>query len=199
MAITFNGASKLITLDTVTSETVSNLYSRWKDWVRVSDNAKFLPAFSEVGGEDLGGGLQSGINIFLRNDLGWRIKPPEMDIVITISGNLYPNSPAIDSFIPTTGGFDTIVRLNLSANLLQKTGTDEESAQALLDLANGVEPNLTLRQALRLIAAATAGKVSGAEGNTVTIRNAVADTKNRIVATVDSEGNRTDINYDLAN
>jgi hypothetical protein len=61
-----------------------------------------------------------------------------------------------------------------------------------------VESGLTLRKALRLIAAATAGKVSGAAGSTVTIRNAVADGKDRIVATVDSNGNRTAITYDLS-
>jgi hypothetical protein len=60
-----------------------------------------------------------------------------------------------------------------------------------------VETGLTLRKALRLIAAATAGKVSGASGSTVTIRNAVADAKDRIIATVDADGNRTSISYDL--
>lgn len=60
-----------------------------------------------------------------------------------------------------------------------------------------VEPGLTLRQALRLVAAATAGKLSGGGSTTVTIRNAVEDSKNRIVATVDAEGNRTAITYDL--
>jgi hypothetical protein len=60
-----------------------------------------------------------------------------------------------------------------------------------------VETGLTMRKALRLIAAATAGKVSGASGSTVTIKNAVADTRERIVATVDANGNRIAISYDL--
>jgi hypothetical protein len=60
-----------------------------------------------------------------------------------------------------------------------------------------VEPGLTLRQALRLVAAATAGKLTGGGSTEVTIRNAVADSKDRIVATVDSNGNRTAIDYDL--
>jgi hypothetical protein len=60
-----------------------------------------------------------------------------------------------------------------------------------------IEPGLTLRQALRLVVAAQAGKVSGAATTTVTIKNAVADNKNRIVATVDADGNRTAITYDL--
>jgi len=60
-----------------------------------------------------------------------------------------------------------------------------------------VETGLTMRQALRLIAAATAGKVSGGGTTTITFRNAVADGADRIVATVDSNGNRTAITYDL--
>ena len=50
---------------------------------------------------------------------------------------------------------------------------------------------------MRLITAATAGEVSGGGTTTITIRNAVADTKNRIIATVDEDGNRTAITYDL--
>lgn len=61
-----------------------------------------------------------------------------------------------------------------------------------------VEPGLTLRQALRLVAAATAGKLSGGGSTTVTIRNAVADSKDRVIATVDSSGNRSAITYDLS-
>ena len=46
-------------------------------------------------------------------------------------------------------------------------------------------------------AAANAAKLSGAATTTITIRNAVADSKDRIVATVDSDGNRSAITYDL--
>lgn len=60
-----------------------------------------------------------------------------------------------------------------------------------------IETGLTMRQALRLIAAATAGKVSGGGTTTITFANAVADDVDRIVATVDSNGNRTAITYDL--
>lgn len=74
----------------------------------------------------------------------------------------------------------------------------DSTAAALLDLANGIETGLTLRQAQRLTAAASAGKLSGAATTTVTIKNAVADSKTRITATVDADGNRSAITYDLA-
>lgn len=78
---------------------------------------------------------------------------------------------------------------------VQALPTDEEIATALLDLTNGVEANRTVREALRLILSALAGKLSGAGTSTVTIRDS-NDTKNRIVATVDTSGNRTSITYD---
>jgi len=123
MAITFDGPNKIITLSSgVTSVTVSEIYSRWKDWSLLTDNAKYFPAFRVVGGDPLGGGAYAGINVFLRNDLGWRIKPPEQDIIINITGNLYFEDPDTAGIISTIGGYDTVIRLTLSANLLQVSG-----------------------------------------------------------------------------
>jgi len=58
-----------------------------------------------------------------------------------------------------------------------------------------VEGSLTYDEAIRIILAANAGKLSGAAGTTVSIRDA-ADSKDRIVATVDSSGNRTSVTLD---
>lgn len=60
-----------------------------------------------------------------------------------------------------------------------------------------IEVGLTLKQALRLIAAATAGKTAFSGANIITYRNAVADSKNRIAATVTETGERTAITHDL--
>lgn len=65
-------------------------------------------------------------------------------------------------------------------------------------LAGVIEVGLTLKNALRLIAASAAGKLSGAATTQVKLRSAVADDKDRIDATVDSDGNRTAITYDLS-
>lgn len=87
---------------------------------------------------------------------------------------------------------------SLSASITPFTDLSPQSlASQILD-AEDIESSMTVRQALRLIAAATAGKVSGASGTTITIRSAVADSKERIVATVDGDGNRSAITYDLS-
>jgi hypothetical protein len=70
-----------------------------------------------------------------------------------------------------------------------------ELADAVGDVV--VEPGLTVAQALRLLVAANAGKLSGAGTNTITIRD-TNDTKNRIVATVDSNGNRTAVTTNVS-
>lgn len=75
--------------------------------------------------------------------------------------------------------------------------TAAQNAAALMDLSNGVETGLTPRQALRLLAAAAAGELSGAATTTIVIRNAVADSKDRITATVDADGNRSAVTVDL--
>ncbi len=84
-----------------------------------------------------------------------------------------PGSPAAVSDIPTANA----------------------NADALLDRADGVETGWTFRQACRVVLAVLAGKVSGAATTTATIRD-VTDVKNRVVATVDANGNRSAVTYD---
>ncbi len=67
---------------------------------------------------------------------------------------------------------------------------------SILDAAAGVETGMTMRQALRVMLASLAGKVSGGGTTTITFRN-VGDTKDRIVATVDGDGNRSAVTLDL--
>lgn len=81
-------------------------------------------------------------------------------------------------------GTDSITAAVLAADAAN------EIADALLDRANGIETSMTLRQALRLILASASGVLSGAATTTVTIK-APDDTTNRIVATVDADGNRS--------
>lgn len=76
--------------------------------------------------------------------------------------------------------------------------TANQNADAYLDRADAIETGLTPRQAERIIAAASAGKLSGAATTAVVIRNAQADSKDRISATVDSSGNRTAVTLDVS-
>lgn len=77
------------------------------------------------------------------------------------------------------------------------TGERDAVAAAHLDLADGVETGLTVRQQLRLAAATLFGKLSGAATTAVAIRD-TGDTKNRITAVVDASGNRTSVTLDAS-
>ena len=58
-----------------------------------------------------------------------------------------------------------------------------------------IEGTLDHQEVMRILLAAMAGKLSGAEGTNVKIRDQ-ADTKDRIDATVDEFGNRTSVTLD---
>ena len=64
-------------------------------------------------------------------------------------------------------------------------------------LADGDIDGYTLEEAMKICLAALAGKVSGAGTTSITIRSA-DDSTDRIVATVDSNGNRSSVTLDGA-
>ena len=68
-------------------------------------------------------------------------------------------------------------------------------AAAVLDLVDGVEPGETPRQTLRLLRAVCVGKSTGFPDGPVAFRDR-ADSKNRVVATVDGQGNRQTVATD---
>lgn len=107
----FDGANKLITINSgVTSFDAQDMYSEWKNWVLANPiNAAWLPAFRTVGGDSLTPGIKAGAYYFIANNYGWRIKPPEEDCNIVITGNLAPEDSAQDIFIPTTGAYTAAI------------------------------------------------------------------------------------------
>lgn len=124
-----------------------------------------------------------------------------MVLPANVYDSLIGGSDTLD--VQVTGmGTNVITSSAINADAITATGlaadAANEIADALLNRANAIETGLTPVQSLRLIAAALAGKISGAGTETVTVRNAVADSKDRIVATTpDANGNRTVITVDL--
>lgn len=112
-----------------------------------------------------------------------------------------PTDPADESLI--VAATDAIMaRLGAPAGAsmsadIADVPTAAENATQLLDVAAGVETGLTVRQYLRLAAAVLFGKASGLSGTTAVYRD-TADTRDRIVSTVDADGNRTDVLRDSA-
>lgn len=113
MAISFDGAAKIITLSTGTTVLdVMNLWSRWVDWFLTSDNSKYPIAMENLGGNDIdvGAGTSVPIYVFLKN--AWVIKPQEANHTLRVGGGILLGSGGGDPFTNTSGSF--IVRINYS-------------------------------------------------------------------------------------
>ena len=115
--VAFSGSIKLIVVNTgITSLDVkADLYSDWKEWIRLSDNSKYSPAFSVIGGEPIGGGKFAGSIFFLLND--WKIRPYEANHELSIDGNIFTDDQT-EITVPTVGTFRVTVRV-LASNLAQ--------------------------------------------------------------------------------
>lgn len=77
---------------------------------------------------------------------------------------------------------------------IQALPSSLDIASQILD-SSDVETSVTVKEALRIVLSALAGKLSGAGTTAITIRD-VNDTKDRITATVDASGNRTAVTVD---
>ena len=117
----FDPANKRIILSTVTVS-ASEIWSRWVDWVAQDDNSKYLPALSQVGGDDLGSSLAIPIYIFLLN--GWRVRPMEENHQLTITGNLFVEGGGVP-LVNTLGNYNVIAQYTVpvQAQAVQVAGS----------------------------------------------------------------------------
>ena len=196
MGYVFDGASRGIYLTSgTTAVDVRDLYSRWKDWVRAS-GSQYQPAFETVGGDEISPGVYITTYAFLANK--WHVHPQEADHKLVVSGGVLLALDGSDPFKPTAGAYNVMVQYSQPI----KTETVATAGAAidfneLLDLVDAVETGLTPRQALRLIAAATSGLLSGADVNLLEFKAAVSGAKVRMTAETDADGNRLAITTDL--
>lgn len=120
--------------------------------------------------------------------------------VVEVGGGVY-------MYLPSNGEVDTLGVLTVR---ITKTGVRDavftgqviaidpytSTTAAVFDTTDGIEAGMTFKQAMRIAMSILAGKLSGAGTTTEVFRNAVADSKTRVTATVDSSGNRSGITYD---
>ena len=189
MGYIFNGATKVITLTPGTTVLdVRDMYSRWKDWV-ISDGAKFFPVFTVVGGDpiDVDKGVYVTSYFFLIH--GWRIKPQEANHKLNVVNGVLLTIEGADPFIQTSGSYNVLVLYSqpVRSETVSTGGTDP--------LSGYIESGVTMRQALRLMLSVLAGKSLGGGTTTISFRD-VNDVKDRVIATVDHNGNRSSMVLD---
>lgn len=130
--VTFDGANRLIYVNPDVTEisVKEDIYSDWKEWFRVRDNGKFLPAIRTTGGDPIGGGEFTGDIYFLTNN--WRIV---IDHGFNVDGVIYSdNFPSPFIQLPGTN----LVTNKVSALVLTASGggsgtapTAQENAEAV--------------------------------------------------------------------
>ena len=139
MGYSIDGVTKVITLTPGTIEvSVRDLWSRWVDWYLTGDNSKFLPAFTNVGGNDidLTAGTTIPIYVFMQN--GWKIKPQEANHTLTINDGILLVDGGGDPFNNTNGSY--VVRINY-----------QQPVQAITVSTGGGGGGLTTAQATQLL------------------------------------------------
>ena len=191
MAITFNASTKIIQLDSA-SVSAATIWSRWVDWFCTSDNSKYLPAMEVIGGNQVDGSIYIPSYFYLLD--GWRIRPMESNHNLEITGNIIVQGGG-DPIVNTVGTYQVNVRFTVpvAAQLVGNIPTASQKAAAVL--AATVENSLTFEEMFRIQHSALTGKVTGAGTTTERFRD-IADTKDRIIYTVDANGNRTAVVQD---
>lgn len=142
MAILFDPTNKRIVLDVTNIET-GDIYSRWKEWVQQSDNAKWSQAFSVVGGDELGGGLYVASYFFLMN--GWRIRPKEQDHTLILRGNVSVLGGGIP-VVQTLGDFNVSVQFVVPVQA-QGIATSGSAGPSASEIAQAVRQELAMELA----------------------------------------------------
>lgn len=200
---TFDGTTLVITLDSgITAVNVADdLYKEWKLW-QLAGNMRYPAAFSTEGGQATTATGTVSAFYFLRNDVGWRIRPPEEDIEIFLEGNLYGTDPALPIRVMTIGNFNVLVAIDRDASSVVETVVSGSgvTAQDKTDIIDGVwakalESGLTAEEITRIMLAALSGKTTGI-GTTNEKYKSVDALKDRIDATFDVDSNRTTVILD---
>lgn len=200
--VSFNGVTKKIVVNSgvVALGIRQDVYSAWVRWVEREENQQYLPAMRFTGLDPIPGGF-TGDTYFLIN--GWKL---EYDAnAVAISGVLYsddyatpywsasgkPIFPATVSALVNTA----VTKENVVTGDLSSLPSQSDIAAAVWGKV--LEANLSAEELVRLMTAMLTGKVSGAGTGTEVFRD-LADTKDRVVVTVDNVGNRTAVVRDGA-
>jgi len=89
---------------------LTEVYSEWKVWAKISDNLKYPPAFRQIGSDPVTDTQNAGTTFFLNVGDGWKIRPAETDHMLQLNGNLFTDPTGLNPIAPTLGGYTVLVR-----------------------------------------------------------------------------------------
>lgn len=162
MAYTFNGLLREIYLDPGTRTLdVLDLYSRWKEWVAIADNAKYPLAFLSVGGNPIDQGAGTFIPGYIYILNGWHIHADMADHTLAVVGGILLRDGGGDPF-ETIPGYTIRINYQQPVQAIQissGSGLSASQAAQLLELyrIHGLEAGTPLQVSQ---AARTAGAIT---------------------------------------
>lgn len=171
------------------------------DTCRAQETATFDAIYDRLidasGKDNIGGGVQVGITATLNNAvLAFQaLSGPSYTQCTVSGGNLVAVDASGANINPIQPTAFTQVVVSASSSATIAAGSDPTTIAAAV-WAQVLDGTLTAEQSMRLMNAILGGKVSGAGTGTEKFRDP-ADTKDRVVTTVDTSGNRTSIARDL--
>lgn len=122
-----------------------------------------------------------------------------IDDVKTETASILGDTNELQTDLVNGGRLDLLIDSIISSLSLvpQSGGTTSWNASALAAIGDAIadeafEGTVTLRQAVKLFLSVLTGESSGGGTTTLTFRD-IGDTKNRLVVTVDADGNRTSV------
>lgn len=157
-------------------------------------------AFQRWGGPITFKNMSSGDSIFMHGRGIITLDASCAGGTLRVSGtfSIVDNAGGVVTIIDETQYNQTIIKAEVDQALIDYDAATGTAISGIPDLtlAAGDIDGHTLEEALKLNSAALAGKLAGAATSTNTIR-AVDDSKVRITATVDADGNRTAVTTDV--
>ena len=103
--ISFDGAGKIISLDSSTIVSITDIYSRWVDWLIVDDNLKYAQAMNVLAQPPV-----VPTYVTLIND--WKIKPFAGSYSLTLNDGFIYTSDSSDPFVASGGAEPRIIWQN---------------------------------------------------------------------------------------
>jgi len=201
--VSFNGTARTIQVNAGVTELDirTEVYSAWVRWVEREQNERYYLAMRFTGLDPIPGGF-TGDSYFLINN--WKLLYDPR--VVAITGILFSDDYSTPYYFVEDGSpvfpaqvsslVNTVeTKTNVVTGDLASVPTSADNAAAVWQRV--LESSLTAEEIVRLMASMLTGKVSGAGTGTETFRD-LDDAKDRVVVTVDENGNRTAVTRDAS-
>jgi len=132
--VMFDGINRQISVNSNESiiDVKIDIYSSWKNWLTLSDNAKFEPAIRTIGGDNIGGGDKAGDIYFMMN--GWKIL---VNHSVDFNGVIFSD----DFPSPFTSPLGTNIVTNKVSNLVVRSLSAGSSTVSPSDITSHIDAN----------------------------------------------------------